>query len=169
MDIKPYIRKPMDIVRYILCRYNFDGELVTNLKIQKILYYAYVWYLVLRKKRCFNEKFQAWPIGPVLPSVYKKLKQFGTYPISDKIIGIKDEDDLTKLKEELLGKELINIIDQTYEKYGQMTAFELVTRTHNEFPWKNARRGLKPTEKTENEILDKDIIEYYTRLVNEKK
>ncbi|PJC38576.1 hypothetical protein CO044_04190 [Candidatus Peregrinibacteria bacterium CG_4_9_14_0_2_um_filter_38_9] len=65
----------INLARYFLYRANFDGETITPLKMQKLLYYVYVWVLIKKGNCMFDEKFQAWPRGPVLPSLYKKLKK----------------------------------------------------------------------------------------------
>lgn len=153
-------RTGKNLVRYLLFRFSFDGEPITNLKMQKLLYYVYVWYLVKTGNRCFEERFQAWPIGPVLPSVYDELKRFKAFPISPDFSEIKTKEDISNLKKEL-GEEIVTIADEVYEKYGVKSAFELVNLTHNELPWKQAREGLDPATKTDREINDEDILEEY--------
>lgn len=152
--------EPIDVVRYILYRFCFDGDVVTNLKMQKLLYFVYVWYLVKSRKRCFEGKFQAWPIGPVLPSVYKKLRGYKSSPINPDFTNIGSENDVEELKK-ALGVPLVKVIDEVYEKYGTKSAFDLVNLTHNALPWTNARKGLDPTETTNNEITDADILKQY--------
>jgi uncharacterized phage-associated protein len=51
---------------------------LTPMKIQKLLYFAEGIYLVSNDaKELFDEKFQAWEFGPVLPSIYRRFKSFG--------------------------------------------------------------------------------------------
>ena len=163
MKINDKYIDPKGVVKYLLYRYSFDGEPVTNLKIQKLLYYVYAWHLVINKERCFQEKFQAWPNGPVLPTIYRALKIYEAAPISTDFLDVdtKTLDEYeTKLKEEL-GSALVGIIDQVYEKYGIKSAFELVTLTHNEAPWQEARKNISDTEKTANQISDDVILNSY--------
>lgn len=147
-------------IRYLLYKFSFDGDLVTNLKMQKVLYYVYVWHLVNTGKPCFGEKFQAWPNGPVIKSAYDTLKVYGASPINVDFAEINDEKDLIKLKNDL-GNVLVEVIDNVYEKYGTKSPFELVALTHNELPWKMAREGLDVAEKSNNEISDNDIMKGY--------
>jgi len=153
-------KNPLSIVKYILFKCAYYGDVITNLKMQKVLYYIHVWHLVLLKKRCFKESFQAWPNGPVLRSVYSKLKIFGSSPINPNFSGLTSEQDVLKLKE-YLGAELVKLIDNVYEKYGSKSAFELVSLTHNDQAWIKARKGLGISDPSKNEILDKDITSYY--------
>ena len=147
------------IARYFLYRCREDGELITPLKMQKLIYYVYVWTLVNTKTSLFNEKFEAWPNGPVLRSLYHKLKKYGYSPITEDFMPINDEKDLEKLKTSF--GDYLDIFDKVYEKYITKSPFELVTLTHNEKPWKRARNGLKVTEPSKNELSDKDILEEY--------
>src|SRR5258708_40323860 len=59
-----------------LVRLSFAGDEkdpLTNLRLQKLLYYAQAWSLVLRESELFPEEIQAWRWGPVVPAVYDKL------------------------------------------------------------------------------------------------
>ncbi|MEK7149700.1 MAG: type II toxin-antitoxin system antitoxin SocA domain-containing protein [Patescibacteria group bacterium] len=150
------------ITRYLVYKYTFDGDLVTNLKIQKVLYFIYAWFLLNKNKRCFTEKFQAWPIGPVLPSIYQTLKKYGSSPISPDFSKITKGEDVEKLKKEL-GNSLLETIDEVYKVYGIKSAFELVGLTHNELSWSRARKGLDATAKTDKELSDDDIYEQHKK------
>lgn len=153
-------REPLDIAKYILFKFVYYGDVITNLKMQKILYFIYVWHLVTFKKSCFKEKFQAWPNGPVLVSVYNKLKKYGSSQIESEFSNIKDEEDLNVLKSRI-GRDLLRVSDKVLEVYGSKSAFELVSITHNDLGWLNARKGLGVVDPSNNEISDEDIINFY--------
>ena len=148
---------PLNITKYILYRCSFDGDVVTNLRMQKLLYFVYVWHLVKLGSPCFKEKFQAWPNGPVLASVYRELKQFGAQPIDSDFSGIETQEDLENLKK-AIGKKTKQLVDEVYEKYIMFTPFELVALTHEEVAWKNARKGLDVSERSYNKLNDQDIV-----------
>jgi len=150
---------PQNVLKYILYKCTFYGDIITNLKMQKILYFVYVWYLVKLKEPIFEEKFQAWPNGPVLSSVYQELKQFGALPIDPDFSGLENEDDYNALLFSL--GDARDLIDEVYEKYGSLSPFELVNITHKEISWKNARKGLDDGESSNNELSDKDILTQY--------
>lgn len=150
----------INVARYFIFRANQDGDVITPLKMQKLLYYTYVWTLIKNKKRVFKERFQAWPNGPVLPSVYTALKKYRSSPIDERFMDIGNEKELAKLIE-TFPKGTLQTIDDVYETYIQKSAFELVTLAHNEKPWKTARRGLNPTAPSREEIKDEDIKEEY--------
>lgn len=151
---------PIDVARYFIYKANMDGDVITPLKMQKLIYYAYVWTLVKRNQRLFDESFEAWPNGPVLPSLYREFKRYGGSPIPPEFMNLSGDDDLEQLKK-IFPEDVIALLDKVYEKYIVKTAFELVTLTHNESPWKNARAGLPPTEHSENKLSDEDILAQY--------
>lgn len=149
--------KSTDVARYLLAKANEDGGLISPLKMQKLVYYAYVWNLVENKDRLFAESPQAWPRGPVFPSLYKGLKKYGSSPIPDEYIG-DIEDVVLRLGEKT------KIIDKVYEKYEVLTPFELVMLTHEEKPWKDKRKGMGSFAPSATAIDDKSIMEYYSKV-----
>jgi uncharacterized phage-associated protein len=72
-----------DVARYFLLRVLEDGDYITNLKMQKLVYYAYGWTLVKHGQRLFDDPIQAWPSGPVVPALYALLSRYGSTPIGD--------------------------------------------------------------------------------------
>lgn len=51
-----------------------DGELMTNLKLQKMLYYQQGFHLAYFGTPLFDDEIEAWMYGPVVPSVYNHYK-----------------------------------------------------------------------------------------------
>ena len=144
-----------DVARYFLALAAEDGDLITNLKMQKLVYYAYVWTLIQNDRKLFGESIQAWANGPVVPSLYRKLREYGAGPIGEDFLGTEQEiNDLVSR----IPPDVLETLNGVYEQYMRMSAFELVTRTHNELPWKEARRGLAPTDRCDAPIRDEHII-----------
>lgn len=150
---------PQDIASFYLSRAIEDGDLITNLKMQKLVYYAYCWVLTLDNKRLFEENLQAWANGPVSPSLYRSLSKYKSSPIPQDFI---DESAIKRVQE--LDQKILYTIDSVYETYITRAAYELVALTHNELPWENARKGLSDTERSSKELDDKDILSYFSNL-----
>jgi len=151
------------VAKYFLLKAKEDGDLVSPLKIQKLVYYAYAWYLVHKNKKLFNEGIEAWPNGPVVPSLYKQLKKYGSSPINiEEFTKVKNEKEYNSLTS-VIPKEAKTLLDGVYSTYMAFTPFELVMLTHNEKPWKEARKGLLPTQKSNNKIEDKDILSQFKK------
>lgn len=127
------------------------GDSITHLKLQKLIYYAQAWSLVLGTP-LFDEDFQAWAHGPVVESVYRIFEgsKWNALDPPDEI------PDFAEDVEELLGNVL--------EAYGGMSAKQLELLTHSEQPW-IAARGDLPPEARSNAIISKEsMIAYYGRL-----
>lgn len=131
---------------------------MTNKKMQKMLYYAYSWYIVGYNdsenvnKVLFIEQPEAWIHGPVFPTIYDKYKIFGWNIIP-------------KFTEEIdIDEELKTFLDEIISVFGKYDGDQLELMTHNEFPWKNARNNLDNTLPSNNKIQLKDIYNYYSAL-----
>jgi uncharacterized phage-associated protein len=125
------------------------GDFLSNLKIQKLLYYAQGFNLALNGVPLFEEKIVAWQYGPVVEEVYQELKNYnGLIPQFD------DQDDsyLTEIEIELL--------KEVYDVYGQFSATKLVEMTHNEMPWK--------TTAIRAEISHKKLKQHFLTLVQDE-
>lgn len=127
---------------------------VTNLSLQKLLYYIKAFGYILLKKDVLNESCEAWIYGPVFPNVYEKYKKFGREAISNDELDIKFE--------KLLSIEEIGLIDYVLKNFGIYNGSILREFTHKEQPWKNARHGLNETDRCRNIISDKDIQDYFS-------
>jgi uncharacterized phage-associated protein len=60
---------------------------VTNLQLQKMMYLAQMLYMGVSEdnERLFDGTFEAWDYGPVEPTLYHRVKQFGAQPIADNV------------------------------------------------------------------------------------
>lgn len=143
-----------DIAKYFLWLANETGSFISNLKLQKLVYYAQAWHIALRDAPLFPEDFQAWIHGPVIPSLYQKYKHFGWQPIL--------EDSQPDLPEDVL-----HFLDEVAEEYFACDTYELEHMTHAEDPW-NWARGHLPLDIPSTEIIRKDWMkEYYGARVEE--
>ena len=104
-------------------KYNSADEL-SNLKIQKLLYYAQGCSLASLGKALFEEDIIAWKHGPVVEDVYQKYHRYGRG-------GIQEIPEYPKLDPEI---ELLLI--NTYNTFAKYSAWELANLTHKEDPWR---------------------------------
>lgn len=106
-------------------------ERISNMKLQKMLYYQQGFHLALFDKELFAEDIEAWMYGPVVPSVYDHYRSFGRGGIpSDgaKTLQFSDK------REEALFFEVCKV-------YGKYSAIGLMELTHSEAPWRNTPTG----------------------------
>lgn len=127
---------------------NKEREGITNLKLQKMLYFAQAYYLSKIGKPLFSDQIEAWKYGPVIPDVYNKFKSKGSNPIIY-------EQDNSSLSEE--DKETIKNVWNTFGGY---SASRLVDIAHAHTPWKDAYQ-------TSGKIIShKALKDYYAPLLN---
>ncbi|MBD2579043.1 type II toxin-antitoxin system antitoxin SocA domain-containing protein [Oscillatoria sp. FACHB-1406] len=138
----------LSVARYFIARAYEDGieAEMTNMKVQKLLYYAQSLHLALYDEPLFNEEIQAWRYGPVCPPAYKFYRDFegNQLPIPT-AIG------------EQLPKESQELLEEVWEYFGGYHAYLLSDMTHLEFPWKKARKGLAPDAGSTEPILLEDM------------
>lgn len=127
---------------------NKEREGITNLKLQKVLYFAQAYYLAKLGKPLFNEKLEAWNYGPVVREVYRKLKRYG----GDPIISKEDKSTLAEEDKEVLKK--------VWDTFGSYSASRLVDIVHAHTPWKEANAS------SDKVISHKAIKDYYSSLLN---
>ncbi|MBW4615554.1 MAG: DUF4065 domain-containing protein [Desmonostoc vinosum HA7617-LM4] len=144
-----------EIADYFIWLANETGSFISNLKLQKLVYYAQAWYVALYDIPLFAEDFEAWIHGPVIPDLYQKYKHFGWQPIL--------EDAKPKLPQNIQ-----EFLGEVAQEYFACDAYELEKMTHAEAPW-NLARGNIPADAPCNAVIKKEWIkEYYGSRVEEK-
>jgi uncharacterized phage-associated protein len=125
------------------------GDPVSNLKLQKLLYYAQAWHLAIFDRPLFDERIEAWVHGPAVPPVYGDFKQWTWQPIG---IEIAAPD---------LGHEISDHLNEIMDVYGELSAYQLEKLTHSEDPWRNARGGIPPDGPSNAIIPHEEMKQYY--------
>ncbi len=130
------------------------GMKLTNLKLQKLLYYVQAWKLALDHEPLFVDDIEAWVHGPVVPRVFRRFKALRWEPLPCQDDPIKDA-------------KVVSHIKAVLTRYDKFSAGQLEQLTHSEAPWVEARKGLEPDEPS-NRVIPKARMECYygSRLVN---
>jgi len=121
---------------------------MTNLHVQKLLYYAQGWTLGHFGRPLFDDSIEAWKLGPVVPDVYRALRKYG-----DEAIGAGEVQGAA----ERLTPEDRAIIESVWFGYRKYSAFGLSEQSHREKPWKDARKGL-PDGSGSNRTITRDAM-----------
>lgn len=141
-------------------------ENITNLKLQKLLYFAQGDYLANHgtDNPLFEEEIKAWAHGPVVPAVYRKYSDYKFMEIDKK----GTEDIITEIRqaEGLNNRSYLEILNQVWEKYKNHTGKELEKITHEEGPWKDIRGNLPPFISTNITIPKKEIYNHFAVAVS---
>ena len=92
---------------------------LSNLQIQKLLYLAQMFHLGENGEPVFQDDFEAWKLGPVVPSVYQNAKIFGSKPVKSFFVKSRLPDGS---KREMLSRTLTELPD--------VSPWKLVSITH---------------------------------------
>lgn len=121
---------------------NEDTDDITNLKVQKLLYYAQGSMLALENKLLFTEDILAWSNDPVVKSVYDKFKSYGSSDINEYYNDIYVDEETEKV---LLQ---VNV-------FGRYSAWGLRNMTHQKISWIDTKRNeVIQVDKIKNIILN---------------
>lgn len=131
------------------------GDYLSQLKLQKMVYYADAWFYVNNETPLIKEDFEAWVHGPVIRSLYQRFKAYRWNPISEDV----DSPKLTDEESEHLS--------EIYQVFGKYNGYELEQMTHEEAPWTEARGSCAPDEACENIINKKTMYDFYTSIAEE--
>lgn len=144
----------IDTAKYIISFFQEREDPITNLKLQKLLYYVQGWHLAIYDECAFSEPLQAWVHGPAQPEVYFQYKKFRWKPI--------DEDTSAPTINARLSKH----IDEVLAEYGTETGYALEHMTHAETPWREARKNLPPDAESTAEISCESMKVYFKQQMN---
>lgn len=165
----------MQIANYIIRKYIGTNTPITNLLLQKTIYYVIVDFIQRYKENITNSSIQKWGYGPVSPEVYSYYKEFGSKPITKTLSYIEfDNDDIIlhsgdeKTTFSEVDKERIDRISNTIMSNYYDNPFKLVELTHREPMWsqfeQNIIDGERGIEYTLHEIdsffADKELIDW---------
>ncbi|CAL28426.1 MULTISPECIES: Panacea domain-containing protein [Staphylococcus] len=130
-------------------------------KLQKMLYYAQAWCVTLSNEtseeienKLFDDKFEAWVHGPVIPEVYQTYKKYGY-------------NNIPKIDENIqLEEDIEDVLIQVMDVYGNFNGNQLENITHQEKPWIDARIGYSPLENCNEIITEEEMFDYYIKQAN---
>lgn len=126
-----------------------EGDGISNLKLQKLVYYAQGFFTAIFNKPLFTNHIEAWAHGPVVPTLYHAYKEHG----SNRIPVPQDFD-----KGALADNEL-ELVEEVFEVFGQFSAWKLRNMTHEEAPW-------QAHEKDASTIPLEEITKYFKTRIN---
>lgn len=152
--VRPEIPESARLADFLITESRERGELLTPLKLQKLMFYADAWHLALYDAELTPERFQAWVHGPVALSQYHRFKEYKWRPIMAEVDGPE--------LDERERNHLVEIVDV----FGSETASALEMMTHRERPWIAARGGI-PDDEPCNNYIDKGITRDFYRSLAE--
>ncbi len=137
------------ISNYIIAKCNQDEKAITNLRLQKILYYVQGYFLRTYHESAFASDIEAWTYGPVVPDSYYDFCLNGAREIHLSQESI--DENLNKIETHQHVRLLNNVIDACMN----IPISQLVNKTHSERPWKDSKKDYS------REKISKEIIQNY--------
>ena len=128
-----------------------SGESITNLKLQKLCYYAQGFHLALYDEPLFSDDIEAWQHGPVVRNLWNKYKSKGRNPLPV------PENHATYTADD----ETADFLDEVYAVYGQYSAWKLRDMTYGEPPWIETPKGT-------GVISRESMKDYFATLVDDE-
>jgi len=150
--------KAIDVAKYILARARQNGDLVTNLKLQKLLYYAQAWYMAKNEgRKLFEDDIEAWEYGPIVRELYNFFKRFSSDPINEYV----DKKDIEKFSDKDK-----KFMDDFLSEFMDYSASSLVSAIHQDEPWIEA---FDENNKRASNIISTDsMYRFYIKMVRSK-
>lgn len=139
---------------------------ITNLALQKLLYFVHGWYFAFYEKPLIKNKFEAWKYGPVQRVIYDQFKQFRDTAIrGERAMYIDPLTGDPVYREPSIEPEHAEMIRGVLEQYAAYTAGQLVDESHVEdgpweYVWQQAEDVVYPGMK----IPDALIFDHFKRL-----
>ena len=141
------------------------GQALTNLSLQKIVYFCHVWSLIDLKRPLIRHKFEAWEFGPVLPYLYREFRSYDRAAIVGRAREINPTDGKYRIVQYSFDAETESLVREIAGFYSRMRAGDLVELSHAEGgPWHrvwNHGGSVNPGMK----IDDARIVEFYSKAV----
>jgi uncharacterized phage-associated protein len=144
---------------------------LTQIEIQKLVYFSHGWHLALRDQGLFPEQIEAWTYGPVVRRLYDAFRRFGNSEITEKALVWKmtPEGKFSSCYPAIQSGSLENdtfaraVVHGVWRKYGLIPPFKLVEITHLDgSPWQQARaRG-------DTYISNEEIKAYFKGFVGQE-
>jgi len=160
----PTTDKIIEVAKYFIKKSQDEFEKKPSrkldaLKLQKLLYYAKAWNLVLNKgHKIFKDDFQAWVHGPANQKVWHYFQGFD--------FSVKHPE-ITQETFKHITNEEKKVLDMVWHSYGKFEGKYLEMLTHAEDPWLNARNGLNQQDISQNIISENSMKKYYEQRLKE--
>ena len=152
------------IANFVLDRAEQSGWPVTNLKLQKVVYFCHVWSLIELGRPLIKHSFEAWEHGPVLPYLYRDFKDAGAGPIKARALALDPSTGRRQPAACVFDLRTLEVLDRVVNFYGRLSASGLVELSHVEGgPWHKVWHHQSSVEPGMR-IDDREIVRFYSRI-----
>ena len=145
------------IANFVLKFAKQKGRTVSNLQINKIVYFVHADYISAFDQPLVNAKIEAWTYGPVFRELYHQFKVFGEEPITHFATRIDPRTGKKIVAESDISENDVDFLLSSLDEYTRMSAGSLVNQSHIEGgPWDivwNHQDKANPTMQISDEVI----------------
>jgi uncharacterized phage-associated protein len=151
------------ICNFLLSQYSATAFDLTNLRLNKLLYFIHGWSLTRRPKGIVRNHFEAWKLGPVVKPVYDAFKKYGDGPITNPAEFVDYSSGLTVA---IPFDEIVEVdrqlIVRVFDSYASYSTNQLVCLSHQPGgPWDTVLKGVEEGVRLSPRIPDVLIRQYF--------
>ena len=115
-----------NLAHYVVDKCAVAGDPVSNLQLQKILYFLQFVFCKKTGRLLFGEQFSAWPYGPVIERIYNEYRIYGGSKINRTYPSASDS----------IPRQIQPFVDNGIEYLSHRSPWDLVASSHAEgSPW----------------------------------
>ena len=142
------------------------GIRLTNMSINKLVFFAHAHYLSERSMSLVHNPLEAWDHGPVAPALYEQFKQFGAAPVTTRATILDVVSGIRRVAATDIAERDRAFVLEVFETYGRLDAFTLSNLSHeNGGPWHRARQAFETSANFGKRISNEVIQETFRNAV----
>ncbi|USU13306.1 DUF4065 domain-containing protein [Sphingomonadaceae bacterium OTU29THOMA1] len=148
-----------DIANFVLASAEDRKLNITNLALQKLLYFIHGWYFATYDKPLIKNKFEAWQYGPVQRVLYDQFKVHNNRPLRGaRATFIDPTTGKSVVRKPVVSIDDAHLIYAVLDKYQNYSASQLVNESHVEdgpweYVWHQAEDAIYPGMKIPDELI----------------
>ena len=126
---------PVVIANNFLDKASQEARAVTPMQLLKLVYIAHGWHLAYFDAPLIDEPVQAWRHGPVIKSLYDRIKHYGSGAVSEPVSA----GPFSRAPEGRVDPSIEPLLSRVWKSYARFSGIELSAMTHMEgTPWYHA-------------------------------
>lgn len=153
---------PGTVANFFLDKASQEGRALTPMQLLKLVYIAHGWHLAYYDEPLISEQVQAWRHGPVIHSLYKQLKQYGSGAVREPV----QSGSLPWVRESIVDPRAAGLLESVWANYAQFSGVQLSNMTHMpKTPWSIAWHHQGGQHRYHAPISDDLIKQHYQQKI----
>ncbi|MBP2295175.1 Panacea domain-containing protein [Azospirillum rugosum] len=158
-----------EVANFLLDHSQSQNQSLTNMALNKIIYFAHGWYLASKGSPLIRNRFEAWQHGPVIRVIYEQFSKFGSKPIQDRAMSLDLETESYQITSYDISEGDKSFIINVFQAYSTLHAFELSNITHEKnSPWDKIWNNKDGSVRFGMTISNDEIREYFLTVTDKR-